>query len=197
MLDEFMKRLPTTATEERALVTAAFGITTTVREKTEAIRGNARLSEAGKIDDIRAMAKGAPLEHLRQIRRRVANMAADTQNLRLALMPKAPDRSDLWSELQRRELRDHLRTLPDPQRLRLAMEDPAITEAVLDANPILSGLSAEQLDLVRDGHIERHCAPQLRGIEQREEVIATLNAAVEIASLQFLKESGLDEKEIG
>jgi hypothetical protein len=143
------------------------------------------------------MAKGAPLEHLRQIRRRVANMAADTQNLRLALAPKAPDRSDLFGELQRREVRDHLRTLPDGQRLRLAMEDPAVTEAVLNANPVLSGLSAEQLDLVRDGHIERHFAPQLRGIEAREEVLETVNAAIEIATSQFMKETGVNDEEIG
>jgi hypothetical protein len=197
MLSEFLKRLPSTAKEERALVEAAFGLRGTVAEKAAAIRGDQRLSEAGKAADIRAMALGNPREHLRQIRSRAAAMRADAQNARLAMQPKAPDRNDLAGEARRREMRDYLRSLPAEQRLRVAMESAEMTEAVIDApHPALSGLSAEHLDLVRDGHMEKTFGPQLREIEQREKVIEVVNSAIEVATSQFRKETGLSEESL-
>jgi hypothetical protein len=198
MKDEFLKRLPASAAEERALVEQLFGIPRTVAEKRAAILSDGRLSDAGKAADIRNMATGAPLQHLRVIRQRAANIAADAKNARLAMQPKAPDRSDLAGEARRREMRDYLRSLPAEQRLRMAMESAEMTEAVIDApHPALSGLSAEHLDLVRDGHMEKTFGPQLRDIEKREEVVEVLNSAVEVASSQFMRESGLGAEEIG
>jgi hypothetical protein len=196
MLDEFLKRLPAEAKEERALVTAAFGIPGTVKEKADEIRGNTRLSEIGKQEKIKELAVGNPLAHLKQLRSRAAAMTADVQNLRKGLQPKAPDRADLFGEMQRQELRTFLRTLPDAKRLRLAMEDAAITEAVLHASPALSGLSQEQHELVKEAYVERAFGAQLRGIEKREEVISNVGSALTIATRQFLNESGLTEKEI-
>lgn len=196
MKDEFLKRLPSSAAEERAIVEALFGLPNTIREKAAAIRADGRLSDGAKADDIRQMAKGTPRQHLQQLRSRAAAMKADVQNRRLALKPKEVDRSDLYAEMQRRELRDHLKTLPAEQRLRAAMDDPAITEAVLNAPAALSGLSAEHLGLVRDGHMEKTFGPQLADIEKREAVLEVINSAVEIATAQFRRETGLAENEI-
>jgi hypothetical protein len=203
MRDEFLKRLPAAAAEERALIEQLFGISGTVREKAAAIRGDGRLSETGKADDVRAMAKGAPLAHLKQIKARAAAMAADVANARKAFAPPAPDRSDLFAETQRRELRDHLWKLPAEQRLRAAMDDPAKAEAVLLANPSLSGLTTHgedgapsQYDLVRDQYLQSKFGEQIRAVERREAVVEVISAAVEVASSQFRRESGLNEEEI-
>lgn len=203
MKEQFLKRLPETAKEERALVEAAFGIPDTVRGKASDIRGNAHLSPIGQQEQIRAMASGAPLGHLRQIRSRAAGMTADVANLRKAIAPPAPDRSDLFGESQRAELRAFVRSLPEGKRLRAVMDDPSLTEAVLLAHPALSGLSTNsedgapsQFDLVRDKYLETKFGAQLHGIEAREEVLANLNAAIAIATQDFCRETGIEPEEI-
>jgi hypothetical protein len=194
---EFLKRLPEGAKEERALIEAAFSISVNLREKLNEVRGNNRLSDIGKQEQIKQIATGAPLGHLKQIRNRVGGMTTDTKNLRLALKIQPPDRSDVYGELQRAELRQFLRTaVPPAERLRAVMEDEALTEAVVLGHRSLSGLSAEQFEHVSAGYLERKFGPQLRGIDAREEVLDTLNTAVEIATKEFLRESQLTEKEI-
>jgi hypothetical protein len=197
MIEEFLKRLPEHAREERGLIEAAFGIPQTLKSRAADIRGDAQLSETGKQNKIRALAAGSPLEHLKQIRSRAAAMKADVNNLRQAFKPKAPDRSDSYGELQRRELRDHLRTLPQAERFRMAMEDPTIMEAVLHApHPVVAGLTNEQHDLFMEAYLDRTFGSQIRGVEQREEIIETVGAALEIATSQFRNESGLKDEDI-
>jgi hypothetical protein len=195
-VDEFLKRLPADAKEERALVTAALGIPGTLREKISDIRSNPDLSEIGKLGKIKELAKGNPLAHLKQIRGRVAAMTTDVSNLRHAMKPKEADRSDIYGEMQRAELRAFVRAMPPEERLRAVQSDPAMTDAVLLAHPALSGLSPEKYDLVKKDYAERTFGPQLRGLESREDVVDNLNAAVEVATRQFLTESGLTEAEI-
>jgi hypothetical protein len=194
--DEFLKRLPSTAKEERALVEAAFGIPGGIRQKKQEIFADARLSDAGKVEDVRKMATGTPLQHLRQIRQRAANMAADTRNMRAALKPKEVDRTDIVAEMQRKELRDYLRSMPDGKKVGAAMENPEIAEAAFHAHPMLSGLSGAQLEVIREGYLERQFGPQLREIKAREEVVEVLDAALEVAASQFLKETGLSEESL-
>ena len=193
---EFTKRLPPTATEEARLIETAFAIPTAFRAKTSEIRANAKLSDVGKTEAIKNAALGGPLEHLRQIRQRASAMAADVKNLRTGMKPKEPDRADLFGEMQRAELRTFLRSLPQPDRIRAAIEDEKIAAAVLHASPGLSGLSAEMHQRVVDAHVEKAFGPQLAGIEKREEIADVVNSAVEIATKQFRNEAGLTEKEI-
>ena len=143
MLDQFLKRLPAEATAERDLITQAFGLPTAVKSKVAEIKGNIRLSDDAKRDDIRAMVLGNPLGHLKQLHGRAVAMTADLTNLKKSFAPKAADRADLFGEMQRRELRDLVRSLPPEKRLRAVMADAALTEAVLLAHPSLSGLSTD------------------------------------------------------
>jgi hypothetical protein len=193
---EFTKRLPATATEEARLIEAALGIPTAFRAKATEIRANAELSDVGRTEEIKRAALGGPLEHLRQIRNRAASMTADVKNLRTGIKPPEPDRADLFGEMQRAELRTWLRSLPQPDRIRAALEDESVTAAVLHVSPSLSGLSAEMHQRVVEAHVEKSLGPQIRGIQQREEVLETLNAAIEVATMQFRNEAGLAEKEI-
>ncbi len=203
MLDQFLKRLPAEATAERDLITQAFGLPTAVKSKVAEIKGNIRLSDDAKRDDIRAMVLGNPLGYLKQLNGRAAAMTADLNNLKKSFAPKAPDRADLFGEMQRRELRDHARSLPPEKRLRAIMDDAQLTEAVLLGHPSLSGLSTEsqadapsQFEIVRQHYIEKTFGPQLRGVEAREQVVEVVNAALKVAILQFRNESGLNENEM-
>jgi hypothetical protein len=204
MRDELLKRLPASAAEERAIVEALSGLPNAIREKAAAIRADGRLSETGKAADVRTMAKGAPLDHLRQLRQRAVNMSADVTNQRKAFAPPAPDKTDLFAEAQRAELRAYVRSLSAGERFRAVWDDPALQEAVLQGHPGLSGLSTEsegedgpsQFDRVKDHYLQTKFGEQIRAVERREEVVEVLNSAVEIATSQFRRESGLNEEEI-
>lgn len=127
-VSEFLRRIPDSAKEERALIETAFGISVALRDKLNEVHKNARLSDVGKKEQIKQIATGAPLAHLKQIQSRVSNLTADTKNLRLALKIKTPDRSDVYGELQRAELRSYLRTaVPAEDRLRAVMKDETMT----------------------------------------------------------------------
>jgi hypothetical protein len=197
MRDELLKRLPASAAEERELITQAFGITGTVREKAAAIRADGRLSETGKADDTRALARGAPLAHLRQIKARAAAMAADVANARKAVQLPEPDRTDLSAEMRRAELRSFVRGLPQEEKLRFVLGNEAAATAVLDQLPAISGLNDDLFDRVKQERTERLFGSQLAEIEKREAAVEVISSAVEIASSQFRRESGLGEDEIG
>ncbi len=196
MLDEFLQRLPAGATEERSMVETAFGIPANFKRRAGEIRSDARLSNLAKVDDVKKAALGTFAAHLNQIRSRAAAMTADLTNLRKAMQPPAPDRADLYGQAERHKLLDRVLALPQAERFRLAMEDQAVMGAVLAHQHVLfSGLSAEQLSEVRDAFIERNFGPQLAGIEQREEIVETLNSALQVATMQFRNEAGLTERE--
>jgi hypothetical protein len=203
MLDQFLKRLPAEAKTERVLVEQALGIPTTIKAKVAEIRNDSRLSDTAKSADIRAFVLANPLDHLKQLNRAAAAMTADITNLKKSFAPKQPDRADLFGEMQRRELRDHARSLPPEKRLRAILDDPALTEAVLLGHPSLSGLSTEsqadapsQFEIVRQNYIEKTFGPQMRGVEAREQVVEIVNAALKVAIAQFRTEGGLNENEM-
>jgi hypothetical protein len=248
-VDEFLKRLPASAETEREMVSTAFAIGSNFRQRADEIRSDRRLSDAAKAEDIKAAARASFGQHLKQIRSRAAAMNADLANLRKGFEPKAPDRSDICAELQRQELRAHLRALPEHERLRLAMNDDVVAEAVLHGHPALSGMnvpldegsavdeghrsaiearyaggenmkSLEQefgedtvrlvlfahdnaspappskYDLVKSVYLERKFGQQMRGVEARQEVLDNVNAAIEIATREFIRESQLSERDL-
>jgi DNA mismatch repair ATPase MutS len=119
------------------------------------------------------------------------------QGRRLALKPKAPDKSYLFAEMQRQEIRTWLRSLPDAERTRAALQaDEQVASAILNAPPALSGINLEIHAHVAEKELERKFGPQLREIEEREEWVGKVNAAIEVATMQFRRESGLTEKDV-
>jgi hypothetical protein len=195
-VEEFLRRLPPTATEEARLIETAFGIPATFRQKAAEIRADAKLSEVGKTEQIKQAALGGFVEHLKQIRSRAAAMTADVNNLRSGIKPKAPDHADVFGEMQRAEVRTWLRSLPPAERIRAALEDESVAAAVLHVPPALSGLTSEVHERVVAAHVEKAFGSQLRGIQQREEVLEVVNSAIQVATTMFQREGGLTEKEI-
>ena len=195
MLDEFLKRLAPESAEYK-LVQDAFGLSANLKIKLDAIRLDADLSAEGRAKKAKQEALGHPLGHLKQLHSRVTAMQADTANLRKSLAPPPPDRADTYGELERRELRDFVRSLPPAERLRVVMGDPVITEAVLLGHAQLSGLSPEQLSTVKDSYVQRVHGERLAGIERREATVAVVKDALATATGEFRREAGLTEAEI-
>lgn len=196
-IEEFLRRLPGDAKTERALIETALAIPANLKEKTAAVRLDENLSDAGKNAKVREIASGSPLDHLRQIQKQTKAMSTDIANLRGAMQIKPPEPGSLLAA-QQREIRDRFLALPEEGRFRLAKEDPAIGEAILNGpHPAFSGLPKEQIELIRQSHIERLYGAQIAGLEKRKAIIEVVAAAVEIATKQFAAESGLTVAEIG
>jgi len=205
--DTFLERLPEGAQEERAIVSTAFKIPDTIREKATAIRNNPRLSPMAQQDDIRAMVVDGPLKHLRQLRDRARAKTADVENRRKAIKLPTPDPTDMVAAYEREAMLRFLRTeVPAAERLRVVQNNPRMMEAVLMAPvPMMTGFSTESpdggetasaFDIVRNSYLEAHYGEQLRDIQARAEVVDTLNAAIAVATIQFRNESGLAIEEI-
>ena len=197
MLDELLKRLPAEATQEREIVTVALRLPEALKAKADAIRGDADLTPDAKARKVKELALGTPLSHLKQLRDRAASMSADVEYLRLAMKPKAPDRSDLYGQAERYKLLDLIRAMPEAERFRQCMEDPIFSEAVLTGpHRLSSGLSTEQFELVEKAHVERLHGPQVAGLEKRAAIIEVVTSAMEIAESMFCRESGLKADEL-
>lgn len=195
MIEQLLNRLPTEATDEREIVTIALTIPENLKAKAAELAADVNLSEVGRQAKMKALATD-PLTHLRQVKARADAMAASVANLKKAMQPTPPDRADAVLAGLHREIRDWLRAQPSPNRFRAASENPDIAAAVLHVPAPLTGLSQEQINLVREKQIEREHGPQLRGLAQREEILEVVTAALQIASSEFSKVSGLSEAEI-
>lgn len=192
----FLPRLPDSAIEERQIVSTAFKIVDTMRTKAAAIRANEHLTAFGQNEQIKITAKGGLRDQFRQEKARANKMAADLANLRSELKLKPIDKTNVFEELQRQEIRTWLRSLPENQRIRAALEaDPQATEAIVHASPALSGLSPEIHARVAEAMVQRVHGAQIEGIERREVVVQTAAAALQAAESQFRSEAGLTEKE--
>ncbi|WP_294532597.1 hypothetical protein [uncultured Rhodoblastus sp.] len=134
-------RLPSDVLDD---VRAAYGISETVRQKADDIRSNPRFSDEGKREQILAMLGRGPLAHHRQIADKIAARIAELEAERAKFII-APDRTDLFGEMQRAEARAWLRTLPEIERIRVALEskEPTIRQAIAMAPAALSGVKDE------------------------------------------------------
>ncbi len=193
----FLARLPQDAIEEREIIETAFRIVDVLRGKATEIRSNTHLTKVGQDEQVKIAAKGGLAEQFKQLQSRAARMTEHASNLRQGFKLKPLDKADLVGELQRREMRDFLRSQPEDKRIRIALEDPNFSEAIIHAlSPALSGLSPEVHARVKHAAIERAYGPQMRGLAQREELNETVTNALQVAAMQFRNEAGLKDGEI-
>jgi hypothetical protein len=192
----FTSRLPADAAEERQLVEVAFAAVSNLQKRAAEIRANPNLTEVGKREELKKVALNELSGPLKQAKARAAALGVGVENLRKGFRLKEPDKSDLFAEQQRSELRTFLRSQPEIERLRLALEDPAVAAAVAPATPALSGLSKQAHDLVVGAMIKREFGAQAAGVERRAEIVDNVSAAVEVARMQFRNTAGLGPEEI-
>ncbi|QBR72162.1 hypothetical protein CU048_13775 [Beijerinckiaceae bacterium] len=111
-------------------------------------------------------------------------------NRKDALRPPTPPRDDLVGELQRREIRDHIKGLPIGERLVFALEHPL---AVLAMPAALSGLPEDQYQRVRDAFIAEKFGPEIAEIEVLDSDLEIVGAAYDLALGTLRDASGLSE----
>lgn len=185
----FLTRTPAT---EHDVIGRAYDILDGFVRTAEAIRADGRFSPEGRHGEI-TKALGAPREQLNALQGKIAGRREVLRQQREGLALKAPDRADLFAEMQRAEARAFLRAQPETERIRIAIEtkDPTIREAIVHASPELSGLKADTHELVRSAMLEGLHGPQLKKLGADDAMLADVEAGIAEALADVRRESGL------
>lgn len=92
------------------------------------------------------------------------------------------DPADLVGAVQRQEMRTYLRGLSDGERLKVLMENPdlRLVQAALEMPAALSGLRSDTRAHVVEAYMQAKHAKALKALDELEQVLELLGAAVEI-----------------
>ncbi len=177
-------------------VRLAFGIVGTVRENVARIVADKRYSQDGHRDQIKQMLGKGPLAHLDQIRAKLKKPIEALQAERASFVIEA-DRTDTFAEMQRQEVRNWLRSLPDADRIRLALEtkETLIREAIAMVPPQLSGLPQDIKQSIFDGLMEERYGAQLANNSHLLEAYDAALIAVEEAGHDIRREANLSDRD--
>jgi hypothetical protein len=104
-----------------------------------------------------------------------------------------PDKNDLFAEMQRAELRSIFRSLPDDKRT-LRGQSPAMIQAVLQADPIASGISPAEHAMARDEMTREMFPEQVAALGDDVEALQLLEESIRIAEAEMVKTSGVDRQ---
>jgi hypothetical protein len=190
---QFTGRLPPgSPARYRENIETVFKLAANFHAKVADVQANPALSDVGKSDAIKRLWAGDASAHFAQIKTGVIKEAADIKQQRAALYPKAPDRADLFGEMQRAEARTWLRGLDDTTRRRaLETDSDTIRDAIMFAPAEMSGVSAELKQRVVDGIVERQFGHKLGELDALEEGVGNVLAAVRVTEGVLAKLPGL------
>ena len=185
LIQQLESRLPRPASDNsRHALRSALMIAEGHAKKVAEIRADAHLSDQGKADEL-AKHKAATLSngHLVQIRdlakKQLDNVRGERDSFRAAVL-KPP--VDALAEARHAEIRTMLRSLPEPERIKLAMEIDAVREAVVVAPAVLSAIPAVVHGQIIDGLVETRFQCRAADLDALQEEAEAVNAAVTIAS---------------
>ena len=197
-LDSLLSRLrPTAPKGLRDDIDAAFGIVDRFGEHVATIKSNRNLTSEGRVAATRDVLNKGLMDHFRQLQGNVKRARDHVAAQRAALMPTGPDKTDLFREAQRREIRELLGKMSMPERMHMASgsKNPLVVEAILYApDPAMIGLPANFLaDIVRNNMEQTH-GSKLKELDALEEDIANADAAIQIAGIDMRRLSELDDR---
>ena len=177
-------------------VTQAFNSSLSVVEvlmaKSAEMRASKKYSELGYREEVRALALDnvVPILKRNEATIRAAYRELQARKARLAL-PK-PDPTNAAEASIRSEMRALLRERSPAQAMQLLVSadvDPRMIQAVLEAPPLMSGLTEDAVDTVREQVQKRSFGAELALIEDYEEALTLANSANQIARYQLRQEA--------
>ncbi len=193
--NQFLERMPAgTFDHVRESVTTAFGVAAGFKEKVEKIVADKRLSDTGHKEKIVDVLRGGPISHLKQLRRIAGERLKALEETRAKCQPVL-DKSDMFAEVQRQEIRAWLRGMPEAERLRVAYETPdrMVREAIAFAIPALSGLNDEAKAFVVSAMIQDAHGERLAEINHLSEIYEAETLAIDEATADLRRASGLEQ----
>lgn len=182
--EDFIQRIKAGPADTiHADIRKAFAAVEAFAGKVAAIRSDKRYSSAGHSAEIAKALGNGPLVEIAQLRRgvdfRIGNLRAEIAGF----APRPPSRNDLFGELQRREVRDYLRSLPEAERRRTVLEtkDPTFRDAIVHAPAALSGLDDATKSMVVSAIVAETHGEQVafneRAVAMLEDALAAVNEA--------------------
>jgi hypothetical protein len=196
--DQFHERLSRGAPQGfRDDIDAAFGLVVGLGERVAKIRENRNLTQQGREQAVVDVLRGGVMDHFRQLQGNVKRARDHLTSQRAALVPKGPDKADLFREHQRAEMRSWLGKMPIPERIKVALEstNPLVREAIEFApDPAMIGLpAAVHADFLRK-NLEAAHGPKLRELEIQDEDVANTDSAIQVAAMDLWRVAGMDER---
>jgi hypothetical protein len=195
--DQLVSRLsPRLGADVHNEVRLAFGIAGTVRENVARIVADKRYSQDGHRDQVKQMLKSGPLAHHAQIMAKLKKPIEALQAER-ATFAIVADKGDSVAEMLRAECRALLRSMPEAERIRLALEtkEPLIREAIAMAPPQLSGLPTDIKQSVFDGLLSERFGEKLENNSHLLEAYEEALIAVAEAGHDIRREANLSDRD--
>lgn len=159
---------------------------------------NKHLSEAGAAAAFRNRMNKDIMQTIRHMRSSIEESKGHLETARKKVTQPEYNRDDALAAAHRREIRDFLRSTPDKDRIHLVAgetADPLFVEAALELPPIVSGLTSQQEQLVRQAYAEKFKPEVLDHITVREEALSVMTAMDGVVRTEFAKHAGLDKKQ--
>lgn len=167
------------------------------KAKKAAIEKAGTLNARGVAEALRRDLGKDVVPELRRIRRVVNERKEATKHERAALAKLTIDTTDVAAAILRQDMRSYLRGLSLGERMNVLSNnpDPAMLAAALEAPAPLSGLTAETRERVEEAYVQANHAKTLKAMEDREEALAVVGAAAEIAAMEIRSHVGLEPHE--
>jgi hypothetical protein len=162
----------------------------------EHIKLDRRLSAEGRDDARRSKLRGA-LRDNRDARAPLREMQAKLEAKRKAVAMPPFDPADILGFLRRQELRQTLRSLDAGQRAVLLAGNPAFADAMLETDPLVSGLLPAEAFIVETAKEQRLGSlfgSQLAEIDELEKTIADASMIFDLALVDLKASSEMDDR---
>ena len=191
-VQHFTSRIPASAApRHKETIETAIALANGFEAKAREIGKDARYSALGRTEAIKSHLEQGPKAHLAQLK---ASVEGDLNAIRgemAATVPKAPDKGDLFGEMQRAEIRTYLRSLPEAERIRVALTstDETVRAAILFSPAALSGLRDEVRQQVEASYLETVHGSRLAELAKAENALLEVAAAIEVASAHMHRTS--------
>ncbi len=197
--DNVLSRISKTTSAGASLHSAATSVATIARtfsERASEIRRRTDLSAEGHRLGIQGQAKGDFIRRMLEAAKPIHQARRTIESQRSALHEiRVPDRKDVVAALERQELRALVRSMDVGARMTFLMENisnDGLAEAVLTANPILSGLNDRSAAEYRDRYVLTSRAANLDAFEDASADLEAAEAIVQLARQDIRDESKFD-----
>ena len=150
------------------------------------------LSEKGLTEAVRAHYAAKLIPDLRRAAWEVERTVTDIATQRARLCQIEFDRADIAAELLRQELRAHLRSMSQGERVAAHSQNHHFRAAAFEGPATLSGFSEEMRnEIKRRNALEEH-PHEAAQLEEAEEAVAVANAAIRMVAGALQASSGFE-----
>lgn len=177
----------------RGIVGNLFGLSQRLDAERSKLKADTGLSDVGRREKEAEFARGL-VKNLIELTKPLRRGQAEAAAKRAAMQPKPIDRSDIVGELQRRELREFVRSLPLEKRVEavFTLGDEHL-EAITSAPAILSGLPDDRYAKIVEIQREKQFGSQIRALESDDEDLTAVGSAGQMVRRNLQVASGLSD----